>query len=117
MNHIYVKNLEIYAFHGVMPQENVVGNKFLVNIRLDCDLTEAMMTDGIESSISYAEVIEVVKKEMAVTSRTLENVVYRIKNALTKSFPGILSGTVSVSKVTPPISGVKLSEVAVSFDF
>ena len=48
MNRIYVRNLEIYAFHGVMPQENVVGNKFLVNIQLDCDLAEAMENDDID---------------------------------------------------------------------
>lgn len=117
MNHIYVRNLEIYAFHGVMPQENVVGNKFLVNIQLDCDLAEAMENDDIETSISYAEVIEIVKREMAITSKTLENVVYRIKNALIGSFPGILSGNVSVSKVTPPIPGTKLDEVAVAIEF
>ena len=117
MNRIYVRNLEIYAFHGVMPQENVVGNKFLVNIQLDCDLAEAMENDDIETSISYAEVIEIVKREMAITSKTLENVVYRIKNTLIGSFPGILSGNICVSKVTPPIPGAKLDEVAVAIEF
>ncbi len=117
MNHIYVTNLEIFAHHGVMPQENTVGNTFLVTVRLDCDLTAAMINDNIDSSISYAIVVDIIKEQMAVTSKTLENVIYRIKNALLLKFPEIKSGYVKVAKVTPPIPGVKLDEVAVSIDF
>ena len=79
MNSIYINNLEVYAFHGVLPQENVVGNIFYVSVRLDCDLSLAMEADSVEYSVNYAEVVEIIKAQMAVTSKTLENVVFRIR--------------------------------------
>ena len=117
MNSIYITDLEIYAYHGVLPQENVVGNTYYVSLRLDCDLTEAMMSDDVEDSINYASVVEVVKAQMCMTSKTLENVVYRIKSSLISKFPQVVSGMVKVAKMTPPIAGAKASEVAVSVEF
>lgn len=117
MNSIYINNLEVYAFHGVLPQENVVGNIFYVSVRLDCDLSRAMEADSVEYSVNYAEVVEIIKAQMAVTSKTLENVVFRIREALQQSFPQVCSGMVKVAKQSPPIPGAKAEEVAVSVDF
>ncbi|MGM9847916.1 MAG: dihydroneopterin aldolase [Muribaculaceae bacterium] len=117
MNSIYIKNLEVYAFHGVLPQENVVGNTFFVTVRLDCDLSRAMETDSVEYSVNYAEVVEIIKGQMAVTSKTLENVVFRIREALQQHFPQVCSGMVKVAKQSPPIPGAKAEEVAVSVEF
>ena len=91
MNSIYITDLEIYAYHGVLPQENVVGNTYYVSLRLDCDLTDAMMSDDVE--------------------------VYRIKSSLISKFPQVVSGMVKVAKMTPPIAGAKALEVAVSVEF
>ena len=117
MNSIYINNLEVYAFHGVLPQENVVGNIFYVSVRLDCDLSRAMEADSVEYSVNYAEVVEIIKAQMAVTSTTLENVVFRIREALQQCFPQVCSGMVKVAKQSPPIPGAKAEEVAVSVDF
>ena len=112
-----MKNARFHAYHGVLPQENVVGNTFFVTVRLDCDLSRAMEADSVEYSVNYAEVVEIIKQQMAVTSKTLENVVFRIREVLQQHFPQVSSGMVKVAKQSPPISGAKAEEVAVSVDF
>lgn len=116
-NHIYVTDLELYAYHGVMEQERKVGNMFSVSLRLDCDFTDALENDTIAGTVSYADVIDIVKREMAIPSQTLENVCGRIRNAVRNAFPAIVSGMVKVAKLTPPISGTKLREVAVEVEW
>lgn len=101
---IVIDNLRIFARHGVLPQETIVGNTFDVCIRLDFDATEAMQTDEVGNTLNYAEIIDVVKTEMNVPSKLLEHVTMRIYRALTSRFSQILSGEVAVYKVTPPIS-------------
>ena len=63
---VLLKDIKIYAYHGVLPQERVVGANFILNITIDTDFSKAMETDDLKGTISYAEVYDVVKAEMAV---------------------------------------------------
>ena len=103
---ISLENIKFYAFHGVDPQEGKVGNEFEVFIKVTlpvgCDFEE----ENLESTISYADLYEIVKKEMAIPSKLLESVAYRIKKTITGSYPQIEGGEISIRKVTPPISGI-----------
>ena len=38
---VFVKNIRLHAFHGVMPQERITGNDYLVSVSADCPLTRA----------------------------------------------------------------------------
>ena len=42
---IFLKNIRFHAYHGVLEQENTVGNDYLVNLSLEYDFTRAMQTD------------------------------------------------------------------------
>ena len=46
MDEIRVKNLEVFCHHGVYKEENVLGQKFLVNIVSKVDTRAAGKTDG-----------------------------------------------------------------------
>lgn len=56
MDNIIIQNLEIYAYHGVYPEENKLGQKFILTLELFSDLRLAGKTDELANSISYAEV-------------------------------------------------------------
>lgn len=101
---IIIDNLRVFARHGVLAQETVVGNTFDICIRLEFDATEAMQTDEVGNTLNYAEIIEVVKTEMKTSSKLLEHVTMRIYRALNSRYPQILSGEIAVYKVAPPIS-------------
>lgn len=68
---IYLRNVRFHAFHGVLPQEGIVGNDYLVNLVLDYDFSSAMKTDDLQGTLNYAEVYQKVREEMAVPSKLL----------------------------------------------
>ena len=100
---ITIDKLRLHCNHGVLEQERVVGNEFDVTVVFSYDATKAVMSDNIFSAISYAEVITVINRTMQTPSSLLEHVAGRVIDALATAFPSILSITVSITKIAPPI--------------
>ena len=100
---IYLRNVRFHAFHGVLPQEGIVGNDYLVNLVLDYDFSSAMKTDNLEGTLNYAEVYQKVREEMATPSKLLEHVASRIAHRLFSDFPEIQKLQLSITKVNPPM--------------
>lgn len=100
---IYLRNVRFHAFHGVLPQEGIVGNDYLVNLVLDYDFSSAMKTDDLLGTLNYAEVYQKVREEMAVPSKLLEHVAGRIAHRLFSDFPEIQKLQLSITKVNPPM--------------
>lgn len=100
---VLLKDIRLFAHHGVLPQERVVGATFILNIAIDTDFSKAMETDELEGTISYAEVYEVVKAEMAVPSKLLEHVAGRICSALLHRFPTAQAVHLEILKENPPM--------------
>lgn len=102
-SYVYMTDVRFHAFHGVSPQETAVGADFLVNLRVGYDIGRAMLTDSVCDTLSYADMFEVVRREMQTPSKLLEHVAGRIAEALKASFPAIRSIDLSVTKVNPPM--------------
>lgn len=100
---IYLRNVRFHAFHGVLPQEGIVGNDYLVNLVLDYDFSSAMQTDDLQETLNYAEVYQKVREEMVVPSKLLEHVAGRIAHRLFSDFPEIQKLQLSITKVNPPM--------------
>lgn len=100
---IYLRNVRFHAFHGVLPQEGIVGNDYLVNLVLDYDFSSVMKTDDLQETLNYAEVYQKVREEMAVPSKLLEHVAGRIAHRLFSDFPEIQKLQLSITKVNPPM--------------
>ena len=64
MDKIIVKDLEVYAYHGVNQQEKDMGQKFLVSVELYLDLREAGESDDLNKTISYAAVCSDISEEL-----------------------------------------------------
>lgn len=104
-SYILLENMIFFAYHGVLPQENAAGNTFVVNIKLESDLSEAATSDNLDDTINYAQVYEVIKQEMNIPSCLLEHVAGRIIKALRKRFPKLGVIELKLSKKAPPIVG------------
>ncbi|MDE6078538.1 MAG: dihydroneopterin aldolase [Duncaniella sp.] len=113
---IEVNGLRLFARHGVMEQERVVGNTFEVSVALRYPIDEAMRTDRVEATLNYAEAVDVIKEVMAVPSQLLEHVAGRLLDALTSRWPAIEGGCITVRKLTPPIPA-QLRDVAVKIEW
>lgn len=104
---IRLRQMEFYAQHGVLPQERVVGGRYMVDVALDVRLDEAaLLHDCLEGTVNYAEVYEVVREEMDVPSKLLEHVAARILKAVMKNFSLVERASVNVCKVNPPMGAV-----------
>ena len=102
---IELEEMEFYAYHGCYKEEQIVGNRFLVNITIEMDVAIPSKTDRIQDALNYVKVYELVKMEMKQTSHLLEHITSRILNRLFEQFPFILKAQVKVSKMNPPMGG------------
>lgn len=102
-SYIFLDNLRFFAHHGVGSQETLVGNEFTVSLRLQVDISRAAETDDVADTVSYADVHEAVKAEMAIPSRLLEHVCGRIVRRLFRDFPQVEEITLRLAKRNPPM--------------
>lgn len=100
---IQLKDLQFYAYHGVAPQETKVGNLFIINLTLYTPLEKAAKSDSVDDTISYAVLFDLIKEEMDIPSKLLENVGYRIAKRIIEEFPQTDQLIISVAKKNPPM--------------
>jgi dihydroneopterin aldolase len=102
-SNIFIRNLRLYAFHGVMRQERKVGGWYVVSLRVHYYILRAMETDDVANTISYADLCELVKREMAQPAQLLESVAGRIAHAVIESYPEVASVDITLTKENPPM--------------
>ena len=102
-SYILLKEIRCYAYHGVAPQENLIVNEYLIDLKLKVDISKAARTDEVTDTVNYAEVHQVIKNEMVVPSKLLEHVSGRIIQKLFDQFPCIEEIELRLSKRNPPM--------------
>lgn len=112
---IYIEDLKIYAFHGVLPEENIIGTYYLINLELEVNLWNALKSDNLEHTVNYAEVNEIIHQEMKIRSQLLENVCGRILESIHNKFPQIECIKIKLTKTNPPMKG-EMKGVSVEFE-
>jgi dihydroneopterin aldolase len=105
MSVIAIEGMEFYAHHGCHEEEQVTGNRFVVDVYLEKDTGLAERSDNLADTINYAEIYTIIQAEMAIPSKLLEHLGRRILNAIKVSFPGTGFVELKVSKMNPPIGG------------
>ena len=100
---MFVKNIRLHAFHGVMPQERITGNDYLVSVSADCPLAAAAESDSVDDTLNYAHIYNIVKEEMALQSNLVEHVAGRIGRRVLAEFPLADNVRVEVVKLNPPM--------------
>ena len=101
--YIRMEGMKFYAFHGVLPQENLVGAYFYIDLKLKTDFTRAAETDELEGTVSYADIHTTVKEEIAIPSKLLEHVCQRIASRIFHDFPSIKAIDIALYKENPPM--------------
>lgn len=105
MSKILVQGIKLYAYHGCLQEEALIGGNYVVDVSIEADLRKASRSDKLSETVDYVEVHEIVKKEMAIRSKLIEHVAKRILNKLKKRFPSTGIIEVKVTKLSPPIPG------------
>lgn len=104
MDEIRVKNLEVFCHHGVYKEENVLGQKFLVDIISKIDTRAAGKTDALDKSVSYGDICRLVKKEMTrQNDNLLEKVAERLAESILLQFSLIKEVEIELKKPWAPV--------------
>ena len=113
MGIIHIEAMEFYAFHGHYKEEQIVGNKFLVDLMMETDMDTPSKTDDLHDAVNYQTAYKLVKREMAKKSKLLENIGSRILDAILSELPGVKKATVTIRKMNPQMGG-KMRSVSVT---
>ena len=112
MGLIQIENMEFYSFHGHFKEERIVGNKFLVDLTIETDMSAPAKSDNLKDAVNYQRAYEIVKSQMERKSYLLEHIAGRILDAIYSEMEGIIKITIKVSKLNPPMGG-KIGSVSV----
>ena len=110
---ISIKGLEIFANHGVFPEENKLGQKFVINVALYVDTRSAGLTDDLEQSVNYGTVCHQINDFLtANTYKLIERCAEELATHLLVSNPLVQEIDVEIEKPGAPI-GLPLETVSV----
>lgn len=110
---IGVEQAHFHAFHGLYPEERIIGNEFIVDVYVTIAGTHHI--DSISETVNYQGIYNIVKKIMAVPQPLLEQVVYNMSDAIKNKYPEILRSVVSLRKMNPPM-GASIRNSMVSLE-
>ena len=104
---ITLKNCAFHARHGVLEQEAVLGQRFFVDVVMDVEGGDALVTDDNASTVHYGLAYELVERIVTQTRRNLiETLANDIAQALTGWSSQIRRVEVAVRKPSVPIAGI-----------
>lgn len=101
---IHIENLEIFANHGVFPEETKLGQKFLVSITMYTNTRKAGKTDDLKNSIDYGSVAVLATSYMKEnTSKLIEAAAENLAEKLLLTYSLIEGVTIEVKKPWAPV--------------
>lgn len=104
-NKVCIEGIRTYSFHGCMEAEAAVGSLYSTDVTVETDFMEAARADDLTGTVDYGRIALIVRQEMDIRSRLVENVAYRIYTAVHREFPQAGKVTVCVAKLSPPVEG------------
>ncbi len=111
-SYVCLNKLRFHARHGVLPQERETGGEFVVSIRAKYLFAKALQSDDVADTLNYAEMFEIINKEMQKPSCLLEHVAGRLGQSILERMPMIETLDVTVEKINPPM-GADVESAAV----
>ncbi|KPU27058.1 dienelactone hydrolase [Caloranaerobacter sp. TR13] len=107
MDKIILKGLSFYAYHGALKEENVIGQKFIIDLEVFCDLKRAGKTDDLAQSVNYAKIYELVKAICENnTFKLIEALAENIAIGILNEFKNVKEIVVTVKKPQAPVNGI-----------
>lgn len=111
---ILLEGMRFYAYHGVNPEERVLGQRFIVDVALAVDLCRAGQSDDLADTVSYSAVFKLVRRIVEGEPRNLlEAVAEALAAGILADFPPVTRVTVTLRKPAAPVRGAMLDAVGV----
>ena len=105
MGTIKLENIKVFACHGCLREETIIGSNYRIDLAVKANLTASSLTDDLKDTVDYVLLNSIVKEEMNIPTKLLETVAKRILNRIFLESNLITKVMVSISKINPPIGG------------
>ncbi len=106
MDKILMNQMTFYGYHGLFPEENKLGQRFIVDLEIELDLKKAGETDDMNESVNYGHIYDETKKVVEGQAKQLvEAVAEDIASTMLDTFQKVQAIKVKVIKPDPPIPG------------
>jgi len=104
---IFVTGLLIHAHHGVMEHEEKVGQRFIIDLELSLDLSDAARSDKLADTVSYSAIVEAATRAFTLRSyRLVEAAAGSVADAILSAFPRIDRIRITVHKPHAPVAAI-----------
>lgn len=98
---ISLKNIKFWGFHGVFPEERILGNWFIVHLEVLLSTEKNIL--NLNETVDYGQLYNILKAEMSIPTPLLEELAQRVINACLERFLTIQQVTVEIEKCRPAI--------------
>jgi dihydroneopterin aldolase len=115
MSIVSVHQLRSFAYHGCMEEEAKIGTHFFTDVDVWFDFSEGAKHDDLSQTVDYVLIAKVVQEQMAIRSKLIENVAYRIIQGIRKHYPGAKNIRVVIHKHNAP-AGADMKTVSVTLE-
>lgn len=103
---VHLHNLLFNGFHGILEEERILGNEYIVDAALEFhESTDVII--HINDTINYTSIYNLIKKRMAIPTPLLETIVMEIGNQIHTEHPLLKSIHISIKKLHPPVEGMQ----------
>lgn len=104
MDKILIRDLKIFAYHGVNPEEKRDGQHFVFDIDLSVNITKACHSDDVSDTVSYAKVIKTVNRVVTAEKYDLlERVAQVVCDAIFEEYSDVMSISLTLKKPEAPM--------------
>ena len=100
---VALKDVKCFALHGYYPEEQLIGNHFVVD--LETEFTPQGFDDELGQTVNYEDLNHIILEEMKHTQKLLETVLKNIISKVIELYPFVDTVNVSMKKLNPPMPG------------
>lgn len=112
---VFLEGLQFYGFHGVNPEEGVLGQRFSVDLCVHADLHGAGRADDLAATVSYSALAKHARAVIeGPPKRLIEAVAEEIAAVVLDREPAVAAVTVTVRKPNAPIKGIVMDAAGVT---
>lgn len=117
MDRICLNEMVFYGYHGVLPEEQALGQRFVVDVEMRLDLRPAGEIDDLSFTVNYSDVYADVRDVVTGPSfELIEAVAERIAKVILADHPSVVSVLVRVRKPHVPLAGAVLASAEVCIE-
>ncbi len=111
---VALKSVKYYAYHGFYPEENVLGQYYLVDVEVK--FYPGIANDDLSQSVNYEVLNQIILEEMKISRKLLETVVQAMMQRILKQFNYLIQVEIGLHKLQPPMPG-EVGESYVSLSY